>query len=54
MQIPHLDGLAAARAIRSSERGSSPLPTIAMTANAMKEDQRRCFEAGMDDYFSKP
>jgi CheY-like chemotaxis protein len=27
---------------------------IAMTANAMKEDQDECIEAGMDDFLSKP
>ena len=54
MQMPRLDGVAAAREIRASERDGEHLPIVAMTANAMKNDQRRCFEAGMDDYFSKP
>jgi PAS domain S-box-containing protein len=53
MQMPHLDGLAATREIRAAPSGAR-LPIVAMTANAMKEDQRRCLEAGMDDYFSKP
>jgi CheY-like chemotaxis protein/HPt (histidine-containing phosphotransfer) domain-containing protein len=54
MQMPELDGLAATREIRCFESGGARVPIIAMTANAMKEDQRRCLEAGMDDYFSKP
>ena len=54
MQMPNLDGLSATRTIRASERGGVRLPIVAMTANAMKEDRRRCVEAGMDDYFSKP
>jgi CheY-like chemotaxis protein/HPt (histidine-containing phosphotransfer) domain-containing protein len=54
VQMPKLDGLSAARQIRASERGGDRLPIIAMTANAMKEDRRRCLDAGMDDYLSKP
>ncbi len=54
MQMPVLDGLAATRQIRSQAEPGRRVPIIAMTANAMKEDQLRCLEAGMDDYISKP
>ena len=53
MQMPRMDGLDASREIRkrwSRER----LPIIAMTANAFSEDKARCYEAGMNDFVSKP
>ena len=53
VQMPRLDGFQATRAIREQERGGR-MPIIAMTAHAMKEDQQRCIDAGMDDYISKP
>ncbi len=51
IQMPRMDGLAAARAMR--ERGLR-LPIIALTANAMLEERAACLEAGMDDHVTKP
>ena len=52
VQMPEMDGMEAARAIRS-EMEIQPV-IIAMTANAMQSDKEECLEAGMDDYISKP
>jgi signal transduction histidine kinase/ActR/RegA family two-component response regulator len=52
MQMPRLDGVSAARAIR--ELPAATLPIVAMTANAFADDRRRCLEAGMDDFVAKP
>ncbi|MES2682765.1 MAG: ATP-binding protein [Pseudomonadota bacterium] len=53
LQMPVMDGLTAVRLIRTEARWAS-LPVIAMTANAMVEDQQRCIEAGMNDHIAKP
>ncbi len=55
MQMPEVDGLAAARAIRASEIDTGTHTTIiALTANALERDRRACIDAGMDDYLAKP
>jgi PAS domain S-box-containing protein len=54
VQMPEMDGLEATRAIRQSEKHYRNIPIIAMTANAMKEDEEKCLEAGMNHYLSKP
>ena len=55
VQMPNMNGLEAARAIRSCENplGAS-IPIVAMTANAFAEDVRESFAAGMDAHVSKP
>jgi signal transduction histidine kinase/DNA-binding response OmpR family regulator len=53
LQMPVMDGITAARAIRGDSRWNA-LPIIAMTAHAMVEDRARCAEAGMQGHIAKP
>ncbi len=53
IQMPGMDGLETTHAIRALEEGKQ-IPIIAMTANALHDDQERCIAAGMNDYISKP
>ncbi|WP_343208835.1 ATP-binding protein [Anaerolentibacter hominis] len=55
IQMPELNGLDAARAIRAMERpDAAAIPIVAMTANAFKEDADAAMEAGMNGFASKP
>jgi len=53
MQMPEMDGITAAKALRAMPLARQPL-VIAMTANAYAEDRIACMEAGMDLFLSKP
>jgi PAS domain S-box-containing protein len=56
IQMPLMDGLAATAKIRGpgSEVRDPKVPIVAMTAHAMEDDRKRCLDAGMSDYLSKP
>ncbi len=52
--MPEVDGLDATRRIRAGSGPNKTTPIIAVTANAMQEDQEACMAAGMNDFLSKP
>lgn len=57
IQMPVMDGYEATRRIREIEGrhpGRVPAHICAITANRSREDEERCFEAGMNSYITKP
>ncbi len=55
VQMPIVNGLDATEIIRKySDKSISRIPIIAMTANAIKGDNDKCFAVGMNDYITKP
>jgi PAS domain S-box-containing protein len=55
LQMPVMGGLEATRKIRETEEQSGRhVPILAMTAHAAAQDEKRCLEAGMDGYVTKP
>lgn len=53
IQLPGVDGLTLIRELRQSSR-TQRLVIVAVTAYAMKGDEERAFQAGVDGYITKP
>ena len=53
-QMPKMNGYDASRAIRQMDGEKSRIPIVAMTANIDPQDRVHCFDAGMNDFLSKP
>jgi CheY-like chemotaxis protein len=51
VQMPEMNGLEATKIIKQFKKD---LPVIAQTANAVVEEKQKCFEAGFDDFVTKP
>ena len=54
LHMPVMDGYTLAATLRAEEGGGSRLPIIALTANALRDEEVRCRQAGMDGYLTKP
>jgi CheY-like chemotaxis protein len=54
VQMPRMNGIEAATAIRALTGPKSMVPIFAMTANAMDGDRETLLAAGMNDYIAKP
>jgi signal transduction histidine kinase/DNA-binding response OmpR family regulator len=56
IQMPKMDGLTATKSIRDSlsKVKKHHIPIIAMTAHALRGHREKCFQAGMNDYLTKP
>jgi len=55
--MPVMDGFEATQKIREHEKErnvTKPVLIFALTANASKDDQKKCLDCGMDDFISKP
>ena len=53
-QMPELDGLQTTRVIRARDSADREVPIIALTANADSASEKRCLDAGMNGFMSKP
>ena len=54
LQMPVMDGMEASRQVREWENEGVHTFIVALTADYFPEDGQKLFEAGMDNYLSKP
>src|SRR6185503_3987424 len=55
VNMPDIDGYEVARRLRKSKKTAlAHIPIVAVTANAMKGDDQKALDAGMDLYMTKP
>lgn len=54
IRMPRLDGLEAAQRIRAGQGPSARAPIVALTADAGEAERVQAFQAGMDDFITKP
>ena len=54
-EMPEMDGIAACRALRAdADPAVSQVPVVMLTARTGAEDAKEGFDAGADDYLTKP
>jgi CheY-like chemotaxis protein/putative methionine-R-sulfoxide reductase with GAF domain len=53
IMMPEMDGYETMQKIREQEQFQD-MPIIALTAKAMKDDKKKCIDAGANDYITKP
>ncbi len=54
LQMPVMDGLEASQCIRTWENGRQHTFIVALTASYLSDKGQKLFEAGIDNYISKP
>jgi len=54
IHMPELNGVDATKQIRLNQNTARPVPIVALTADAMSEDQLAFIDAGMNDVIIKP
>ncbi|MBN2668037.1 MAG: response regulator [Bacteroidales bacterium] len=54
LHMPVMDGYEATKQIRHSDKSYQNIPIIALTAAAIKGEQEKCMEYGMNEYITKP